>query len=232
MTLYAVLTESAGGVNQPSPTLALLATDTLMPTALPTNTMTPVASQLPSVTASVTAQPIPCYRAEFIKDVTIPDDYDKLAPGETFVKTWRLGNNGSCSWPANLQVVFVSSEQMGGPDAQAIGQAVAVGATVDISVTLKAPAGNGRHVGYWMLRAPDGTRFGLGNAGDQTFWVQIIIGSLTPSTTVTQTAGTPLPTNTPTPTSPPTPTRTPTPTATPTMTPTMPNCGWGPYPAC
>jgi hypothetical protein len=232
LTLYAVLTESAKEMNLPTATVAVKATGvpatiTPAPTVAPTDNPLP---ELPTVTPAPTDAPLPCYRiGNTVKDVTIPDNYDKLAPGEIFVKTWRLENTGSCSWPASTEIIFVTGDQMDGPDSQSIDRAVAPGQTVDISVTLKAPTKAGTFTGYWMLRSPDGTKFGPGG-GSNTIWVIIVIGgdavTLTPSKS--QTPGTPLPTKTPTVTHTPTVTPTPLITNTPTMTPT---CVGG-YPVC
>jgi hypothetical protein len=215
-TLYAVLTESSHNLNNPSPTAAAI--DTATP-EIPTPTATPTltATALPTVTLVSTQLPTPCYRAFFVKDVTIPDYYDKLTPGETFVKTWRLKNTGTCDWAANTNVVFFSGTQMGGPSAQEIGQVVNVGDQIDISVTLQAPTQSGTYTGYWMLRTPAGGRFGLGDAGDQSFWVLIVMGGNTATPTITNTAGTPTITKTPTLT----PSRTPSPTQTGTRTPSL-----------
>jgi hypothetical protein len=227
MTLYAVLTESAHNNSIPT------ATPTQLPTQIPataTNapqpTLTPV-TELPTVTPPPTTQPIPCYRIGWVKDMTIPDNYDQLAPGVEFVKTWRLENGGSCNWPATVQLVFVSGEQMSGPNSQSIDATVGVGQYIDVSVTLTAPATTGKHTGYWMLKSPDGTRFGLGG-GAETFWVMIQMngGTVTPS--ITPTVGTPLPTKTPTLSPTRTVTRTPSPTITPSITAT---CVGG-YPVC
>lgn len=51
--------------------------------------------------------------------------------------------------------------------------AVAPGAEVDVSVDLTAPADTGSFQGDWELRSADGQTFGLGDAGDKTFWVRI-----------------------------------------------------------
>lgn len=220
MTLYAVLTESVLVNNLPTATpaqpTAVQVTSTAVPTAAPTNT--PML-ELPSVTPAPTNQPIPCYRIGSVKDVTIPDDYDKLAQGEVFVKTWRLLNNGSCNWSANVQIVFVTGAQMDGPASQAIGEAVGVGQTLDVSVTLKAPATSGRHTGYWMLKSPEGNRFGLGANSTESFWVMIVMGSGTVTPSLTKTPSTPLPTKTSTLTPTITLTRTPTLTITPVCPP-------------
>jgi hypothetical protein len=230
LTLYAVLTNSAPIQNTTPTNPIILDTDTPgipTDTATPAPTNTPAVIDLPSVTPSPSLLPTPCYRAYFVKDVTIPDE-SKMAAGETFVKTWRLKNNGTCNWPADTQVVFISGSQMGAPSSQSIGAAVAVGEERDVSLTMKAPAEAGTYTGYWMLKIPSGGRFGIGDAGDQSFWVIIVVGSKSPTPSVTKTVGTPPPTKTPTVT----PSRTPTPTGSPTLTPTLtPTCP-GAYPVC
>jgi hypothetical protein len=225
LTLYAVLTNSAPNLNTTPTNPIVLNTDTpgiptLSPTLAPTAT-----SVLPSVTPTSSQLPTPCYRAYFVKDVTIPDN-TKVAPGETFVKTWRLKNTGSCDWPADTLVVFLSGSQMGAPSSQSIGAAVEVGEERDISLTMTAPTDAGAYTGYWMLKIPNGGRFGLGDAGDQSFWVTIVVEGNTQTPTATNTVGTPPPTKTPTLT----PTPTSTPTGSPTQTPDLTATYCAPYP--
>ncbi len=230
LTLYAVLTNSAPDQNSTPTNPIVLDTDTPgIPTNTPTLAPSPTSAvaDLPSVTPTSSLLPTPCYRAYFVKDVTIPD-YAKLAAGETFVKTWRLENNGTCNWPADTQVVFISGSQMGAPSSQSIGAAVAVGEERDISLTMKAPAEAGTFTGYWMLKIPDAGRFGIGDAGNQSFWVIIVVGSKSPTPSVTKTVGTPPPTKTLTIT----PSRTPTPTGSPTPIPTNTATCVGGYPVC
>jgi hypothetical protein len=228
LTLYAVLTNSAPVKNTTPTNPIVLPTDTPgIPTQTPTLAPTKTA-ELPSVTPTSSQLPVPCYRAAFIKDVTIPDYYDKLAPGETFVKTWRLKNTGTCVWPADTLVVFLSGSQMSAPSSQSIGAAVAVDEERDVSVTMKAPTEAGTYTGYWMLKIPNAGRFGIGDAGDQSFWVIIVVGGKTATPTLTKTVGTPLPSKTPTTTPSATATPTGSPTPIPTYTPTCP----GGYPVC
>jgi len=220
MTLYAVLTESAHNLNNPSPTVANTAVP-VIPTATPTPaaTATSAVTILPSVTPTSSQLATPCYRAFFVKDVTIPD-YTALNPGDTFVKTWRLKNTGTCDWAADTSIGFFSGTQMGGLSSQSLGLIVAVGDQIDISLTLKAPTDPGTYTGYWMLLTPSGGRFGIGDAGDQSFWVLITVKNGTTTPSVTNTLGTPtntgIPTATRTPTA--TPSRTPLPTYTQTQT--------------
>lgn len=44
--------------------------------------------------------------AGFVEDMTVPDG-QKFAPGVTFVKCWRLINNGTREWPESTEVSFV-----------------------------------------------------------------------------------------------------------------------------
>jgi hypothetical protein len=209
-------------LDNPSPTPGTVNTEVLtLPAATPTTTPTATsgATQLPSVTPPPSQAPTPCYRAFFVKDVTIAD-YTVINPGATFVKTWRLQNTGSCDWAADTSLVFFSGTQMSGPSSQALGVIVAVGDTIDISVSLKAPTDAGNYTGYWMLRTPAGGRFGIGDAGDQSFWVLITIKSATSTPSVSPTVGTPANTNTPTLTRTPTAIPTSTGTRTPSLTPT------------
>jgi hypothetical protein len=213
LTLYAVLTESAPQQNTtPTNPIQLASATPGFPTGTPTPTPTSLnPTDLPSVTPTSSLLPTPCYRAYFVKDVTIPDYYDKLAPGETFVKTWRLKNTGTCNWPANTLIVFLSGSQMDASDSEDIGGGVAVGDEVDISLTMKAPSTTGTYTGYYMLKIPNQGRFGIGDAGNQSFWVIIVISNSASKTPYpTKTLGTPQPTKT----------KTMTPTSTPTQTPT------------
>ncbi len=228
MTLYAVLTNSAPNLNTTPTNPIVLDTDTPgIPSNTPTLAPTATVAELPSVTP-VSVIPTPCYRAHFVKDVTIPDE-TKMAAGETFVKTWRLENTGTCDWPADTQVVFLSGAQMGAPSSQSIGDAVDVGEQRDISLTMKAPTEAGTYTGYYMLKIPNAGRFGIGDAGNESFYVVIIVSSSkSPTPSVTKTVGTPLPSNTPTVT----PSKTSTPTGSPTPIPTnTPTCVGG-YPVC
>jgi hypothetical protein len=131
-------------------------------------------------------------RAAFVGDVTIPDK-TFVAPGASFVKTWRLTNSGSCAWNTNYALVFVGGHQMQGPAAIPLPTSVAPGGTVDLSVALTAPAGNGAYRGEWKLRSAGGVVFGIGDLAEQPFWVHIVVG---PTPTPPFTA-TPKPTNTP-----------------------------------
>ncbi len=123
------------------------------------------------------------HRVGFVRDVTVPDR-TRIAPGTTFIKTWRLRNDGTCVWDAGYALVFDGGEAMQGPDRVPLTGTVPPGATVDLSVTLVAPLTRGTYQGFWKLQATDGTRFGLGRQGTEAFWVLITVPtSATPSPT-------------------------------------------------
>ncbi len=175
-TVQAIVTQTMAAITQNAPT-AIPATATPIPA---TNTpFPPTATQTPVPTA-VTY----CDWVRFIKDVTIPDG-TKLSTNEVFTKTWRLQNRGTCTWTPDYMLVYTSGSQMGLTTAVRLNTYVAPGQTIDVSVTLTAPASAGNYVGYWMLRNPSGTLFGAGNNANETFYVDIKVRQDLPHGTVT-----------------------------------------------
>lgn len=109
--------------------------------------------------------------ATFIADVTYPDG-SVVSPGQSFTKTWRIKNAGTCTWNADYQIVFDSGEAMGGPAFQQLTTIhIPPGETLDISIKLLAPATPGTYRGNWKLRAPNSDIFGL--TTDNPIWVEI-----------------------------------------------------------
>ena len=154
--------------------------------------------------ATSTPPPAVCTdRATFVSDVTIPDKA-VMPAGATFVKTWRLQNSGACPWNTQYAFVFAGGDAMQGQAAISLPGPVAPGATVDLSVTLVAPASPGAYRGEWQLRNANGLLFGIGADGQQHFWVQIVVAATaTPTRAQTATstrAHTATPTRTPAPT--------------------------------
>jgi hypothetical protein len=72
--------------------------EVVTPTSSAAITPTPMATATP-VTAGCTD------RAAFVGDVTIPDQ-TSIAPGAAFIKTWRLRNDGTCTWDASYALVL------------------------------------------------------------------------------------------------------------------------------
>ena len=105
-------------------------------------------------------------------DVTIPDN-SRVSPGESFVKTWRLKNVGSCVWSEDYRVVWYSGDDLGLASQQELGGNVDPGQTFDVSVEMIAPVDPGVYASYWMLRNANGDYFGLGPAGSSPFWARM-----------------------------------------------------------
>jgi Ig-like domain from next to BRCA1 gene/Bacterial Ig domain len=139
---------AAPSANIPTSTLAAV-----------TDTPAPPANTAPPVESPTNTLPPPCVpNSQFIADVTIPDG-TVMAAGNAFVKTWRVRNSGSCGWDSGYTIVRVAGEQMGASSPGLIPPA-APGATIDISVSMVAPAAPGTHGGTWRLRASNGVLFG------------------------------------------------------------------------
>jgi hypothetical protein len=140
-------------------------------TEAPTSTFTPPAA---TDTPTVTPTEEDCDKVSFVTDVTIADG-TAFQPGETFTKTWRLSNDGSCPWTTEYDLVFAEGDQMGGADETALSAVVEPGSTVDLSVDLTAPDVSGTYRGYWQLRNDSSVLFGIGEEGDKPFWVEIVV---------------------------------------------------------
>lgn len=152
----------------------------------PAATSTPSVTNTPAYTATNT--PVPCLRVGFDAatiDVTIPDN-TVMMPGQSFIKTWRLTNTGSCTWNSSYQMIFDHGDGMGVASgyAQALtAGTVGPGQTVDVSVTLTAPAVKAVYTGYWLFRDPGGIVFGIGGSGTWLVKIKVAdpdVASLTP----------------------------------------------------
>ena len=98
-TLQAIVTQTMSAMTQNAPTqTAVPASATPLP---------PTSTPLPTATAVSY-----CDWVIFVKDVTVPDGTG-FAPGEIFVKTWRLKNRGTCTWTPDYMLVFTSGDWLG-----------------------------------------------------------------------------------------------------------------------
>ncbi|MCE9645826.1 MAG: hypothetical protein K8S20_07490 [Chloroflexi bacterium] len=167
----------------PQATVQAMVTQTMLALTLNAPTQTPLPST--PVAGQVTNTPLPtstvlpapasyCDWVAFIKDVSIPDG-TILLPGESFTKTWRLKNRGTCTWTPDYMLVYNTGAQMGAMTAARLPAYVAPGQTVDISITLTAPTSAGPYTGYWMLRNSSGALFGSGDKANIPFYVDIVV---------------------------------------------------------
>jgi Ig-like domain from next to BRCA1 gene len=126
-----------------SATPAVTSTFTLTPAATLTSIPLPVSSNTPVASATPN-----CNAAQFVADVTIPDG-TVMAPGQAFVKKWRIKNIGTCAW-SGYTLIFDSGDSMNGPATKAI-SALNPGQEVDLEVNLTAPSAAGNYRGYWRI---------------------------------------------------------------------------------
>ncbi|MEW5870463.1 MAG: NBR1-Ig-like domain-containing protein [Chloroflexota bacterium] len=153
----------------PEPTIAA------SPTPLPPSA-TPLPSPTPPPLPSATPQP--CDRADFIADVSVPPG-TSLPLGASFVKAWQIRNSGACTWDRGYSLVFVDGTPMSGQTMVALPGSVAPGETLELSLMLSVPTYPGSYQGFWKLRNPSGTIFGLGADGQQS--LEVRINAVTPN---------------------------------------------------
>jgi hypothetical protein len=155
---------------------------TITPT--PTFTNTPNVTTTPKIAQPTATKPAPtaasCSNMKFVSDVTIPDG-TQMPVGQTFTKTWRVQNTGTCTWTTSYKLVFSYGDAMGGQTLN-LASTVATGASVDLSVAMKVPNKAGKLAGVWALADDRGQYFG------PTLTVVINIGAVSPTPTGSATA--------------------------------------------
>ena len=125
-------------------------------------------------------------------DITIPDG-TVMKPGQSFSKTWRLVNSGSCLWTRDYAVVWFFGDDLGLSRVRYLNRTIEPGESIDITVDMYTPNKPGIYQSYWKLRDPNGELFGFGPNAEAPFWARIeVIEESTPTPS-------PTPTVTPTP---------------------------------
>jgi hypothetical protein len=124
----------------------------------------------PYVYVAPTATPYPCYSAT-AWDITVPD-YTNFNLNQTFNKTWRFKNVGTCTWNTGFRLAFYSGSQLNAPSYVYLPYNVGPGGTVDVTVPMQTPAYAGTFSGYWGIYTDANYFFGK-------VWVTITAGSTT-----------------------------------------------------
>lgn len=159
-TFESSITQAFGTVIAANTTATAVALEPGVTIVTPTATGNALPSETPTTAPSETPGASGCNdNAKFVKDVTIPDLTEFAAPN-TFTKTWRIQNTGTCAWDTTYTLRFESGDQLSGPEAVPFPGRVAPGAEMDISVNLIAPAKPGAYTGRWRLTNPAGQGFG------------------------------------------------------------------------
>jgi hypothetical protein len=189
-TALSVPTQTLTSTPLASPTLFQAAT---LPNITPFGTTSGSSASVPNATAA-------CFRLSYIADVTIPDS-TPMKPGETFTKTWKVRNTGSCAWEAGFKFAFTGGDNMQGLP-YSLPQSVPANTEINISIAMTAPTNKtGNLRSNWRMSTASGQFF-----GDEVY-VLIAVGG-TSAGTATNTGAAPASTATTAP-----------PTATPTATP-------------
>jgi len=149
----------------------------LTPQASPTPEATETPALPPTFTVTVvfgvTPGPIGtplglCNDAQWIADINVPDG-TQMAPGQDFLKTWKIRNTGACTWGAGYKVIYGGyNDKMNGTPA-ALGTTVTPGQDVEVSVQFKAPTKAGQYLSAWRMADPNSYAFG------QFFFVKIVV---------------------------------------------------------
>jgi hypothetical protein len=203
----------------PSPTI-IYPTSTLGPTLTPVyilysitpGTITPTGT-LPTSTVNSSALAVGCNNLAFIRDVTIPAG-TVIEKNQSFRKTWKVQNTGTCDWMYQYSLVLVGGDAPGGSNSK-IQKTVPVWSWSELSVDLEAPKKPGTYTSSWRLSNGQSL---FGATLTVSFVVLDVAPTAVPPTATLSPTTAPAATPTPTPTSTQAPTQTPTPTPTPTPT--------------
>jgi hypothetical protein len=101
-------------------------------------------------------------------DVNIPDG-TTMTPGQDFIKTWRVKNNGSCPWGAGYELIYAGyANEMSG-QFQPLEEVVQPGQETELSVQFQAPDEAGEYVSAWQMSNPAGQPF------EEIIYVKIVV---------------------------------------------------------
>jgi hypothetical protein len=118
---------------------------------------TPTPSPTPAPTIQV---PPNCEsKARFAGDVSVPDGTEFTA-GDTFEKTWRLQNAGTCPWGPGYTIRFTGGDPMGPARQDPLVNRIEPNAQGEITIPLVAPEEAGTYRGNWQMYDLKGQAFG------------------------------------------------------------------------
>jgi len=144
----------------------------------PTPTEVPEPTEVPSP-----SEPRDCQDAAlFLADVTYPDN-TIVTSGEVFTKTWKILNDGDCTWGTGYELEFASGTF---PQVVSLAEPFPVvepAGSVELSVELTAPQTKGTHSGTWVIKRPEGDNIEI--EGGQAFdlWAVVAVSGTTGSNT-------------------------------------------------
>jgi hypothetical protein len=139
-----------------TPTPAL-PTDTSAPQATSTVTVAPLA-QVTNAEGTTVALCDSLSIDPVTVDVNIPDG-TIMSPGQDFVKTWKIKNNGSCPWGAGYKLVYAGYAADMDGQFQPLAEVIQPGQEVEVSVQFQAPSETGEYLSAWQMENPTGVTF-------------------------------------------------------------------------
>jgi hypothetical protein len=203
LSVEAVQTNAVGtfasGLTQTAlaaPTKTPTPTSTLTPTLSAPATLGNVTPFGTSVTGSTTGTA--CNSLAYVSDVTIPDN-TQMTPGQTFTKTWKVRNSGTCAWDAGFKFAFTGGDDAMSGATYTLPQSVPAGTQIDLSIAMTAPNKTGSIRGNWRMSTAAGTYF-----GDEVYVMITVGGAAAGAATNTSAPAASTATTTPTSAGPPT----------------------------
>jgi len=132
-------------------------TETLVPEATSTETPVPVAVITNDEGTQVELCDSLSYDVTTI-DVTVPDN-TIMTPGQDFLKTWLVKNNGACPWGAGYELVYAGYATPMSGQFVPFDEVIQPGEEVEVSVQFKAPDAAGEYLSAWTMENPQGVTF-------------------------------------------------------------------------
>ena len=158
-----------------TPTITPTATATVA-TPIPLASPTASATQLVFVAPLITFTAVPtgtqftptanpnslgfgCNNLLLLRDENVPAG-TVFKPEESFTKTWKVANTGTCDWVYLYHLVFISGDDVGGREPGRLGKVIEPGKWTQLSINLRAPKAPGKYAAYWRFADQSGNAFG------------------------------------------------------------------------
>jgi len=124
-----------------------------------------------------------CRQVELVSE-TIPAG-STFQAGVLFEKVWVIRNTSPCNWSNKYSLVYYQGDGMGESTHLRFRSTspgsiiISPGDIVTLTLNLRAPYAEGRQVGYWKLRDPNGILFVPDNLSENTLTVDLeIVGTV------------------------------------------------------
>jgi hypothetical protein len=185
-TVFARQTESAGAqpTKTATPTVTITATGTITATPAATRAVFVPVQPVVVVVAAITTTGTPgtlvpsitptfgangCNNSALVEDVAVPN----TKAGDAFTKTWKIQNNGTCTWSGSYKFTFTGGNLLGRDNSTKIFKTVGKGETFTESLKFTAPTTAGTYTGSWRMADDNGVGFGV------EFVVKVVVPSPT-----------------------------------------------------